>query len=114
MYRQAAAENKNVDVAGLMIQALEKNTITNTIPVSQKRWAYLIALGAPPFGLFFAAKFYFSNYEDRKDAAMICIVLTTFAFLLFSLILKSMLSGSGASLEQIQQIKPADIQELIQ
>ena len=114
MYRRAAAENKNIDVASLMIQALDKNTARNVIPAGQKRWAYLISVGLPPFGLIFAAKYYFSGLDDGKDAAWICITLTAVGILGMILMFKSLLSGSGASFQQIEQIKPSDIQQLVQ
>jgi hypothetical protein len=114
MYRRAAAENKNIDVASLMMQALDKNTARNVVPPGQKRWAYLISVGLPPFGLIFAAKYYFSELDDGKDAAWICITLTAVGILGMILMFKSLLSGSGASFQQIEQIKPSDIQQLVQ
>lgn len=114
MYRRAAAENKNIDVASLMMQALDKNTANNVIPAGQKRWAYLISVGLPPFGLIFAAKYYWSGADDGKDAAWICITLTAVGILGMILMFKSLLSGSGASFQQIEQIKPSDIQQLVQ
>jgi hypothetical protein len=87
---------------------------TNKLSDKQKRWAYLISLGAPPFGLIFAVKFYLSGKEDGEQAAWICGALTAVSILLFVLLGKVILSSSGTSLKQIEQIKPADIQQLTQ
>ena len=112
-YHELAKQDKKVDVASLMINALQKQD-TNVIPFNQKRWAYLISLGAPPFGLIFAFKFYFSGKDDGEHAAWVCGALTAVGILMFVLLGKILLSGSGTSINQIQQIKPSDIQQLYQ
>ena len=113
VYRELAKQDKKIDVASLMINALQKHH-DNLIPHKQKRWAYLISVGVPPFGLFFAAKFYWSGKDDGQEAAMICLALTAFSILVFVLIGKLLLSGSGANLQDIQKINPKDIQDLVQ
>lgn len=112
-YAQIAKENKNIDVAALMMNALQRDE-SNKVPAKSKRWAYIISLGFPPFGLLYALKYYFSDKSDAKSVANVCIVLTGVALLGLWIFSKLLLSGSGASLEQIQQIKPQDIQELYQ
>ena len=112
-YAELAKENKKIDVASLMLSAL-KNESKNLVPVKTKRWAYLVSLGVPPFGLLFALKFYFSEEDDARQVANICILLTAVSVLLFWLMAKAAFSGSGASINQIEQIKPADIYELSQ
>ncbi len=113
IYQELAKQDKKIDVASLMISALEKQQ-SNSLPDKQKRWAYLISLIAPPFGLIFAVKFYLSGKDDGEQAAWICGALTAVAILLLVLFGKILLSGTGASLDQIQQIKPSDIQQLYQ
>ena len=113
MYREIAKGDKKVDVASLMMTALQQSE-ENRLPDKQKRWAYLISLVVPPVGLFFAVKFYLQNKEDSNEAALMCVILTAISILLTVLLGKVLLSGSGASLNQIQQVKPQDIQGLIQ
>ncbi len=107
------AKDKNVDVAALMLSALQ-NDQRNVIKPSTKRWAYLISLGIPPLGLLFALYFYFGDSDDGKQAAVVCAVLTVISIIAAIILTKVILSGSGTSLEQIQQIKPQDIYESVQ
>ncbi|MGE5392824.1 MAG: hypothetical protein ACM3NH_03725 [Candidatus Saccharibacteria bacterium] len=112
-YRALADKDKNIDVAGLMVSLLE-NQNANLLPQNQKRWAYLVSLALPPFGLLFALRFYVSGKDDGKQAAYICIGLTIASIFLIWITASLMLSGSGVDTSQIQQIKPQDIQELVQ
>lgn len=112
IYQQVAKENPNVDVASLMLSAL-KDSDQNLVSGKQKKWAYLISIGTPPLGLFFALKFYFfDEHDDSSHVGNICVLLTGIAVLAFFVIGKVILSGSGTSLNQIQQIKPQDIYQL--
>ena len=113
VYKELATQDKKIDVAALMINALQKHE-TNLTPDRQKRWAYLISLAFPPFGLLFAIKFYFSDKDDAKHVALLCVVLTCVSILLLVIFTKVLFSGTGASLEQIQQIKPDDIRSLLE
>lgn len=108
------AKDKNIDAATLMINALQQQD-QNRLTPKARRIAYLISLGIPPVGYLFALYYFFFREEsDAKATAYWCVALTTISiigsFIFFSLIL----SGSGQNLEQIQQIKPADIYELTQ
>src|SRR5262249_12937916 len=114
--RELSKADKKIDVAGLMISALQKQQ-ANLLSSKEKRWAYLISLVAPPFGLIFSFKFYFSGKDDGEQAAWMCGILTAIGILAFVLFGKIILSGSGlgpSQLQQIEQIKPSDIQQLTQ
>jgi len=114
-YQALAKENKNIDVAALMLNALKKDTENpNRVPTKWKRWAYFISIGLPPFGLLFAAKYYFDDKDDARHVANVCVILTVVGVLSLWLMGKVLLSSSGTSLDQIQQIKPADIMQLTQ
>ena len=112
-YVAVAKENKNVDVAALMLNALQTED-QNLLSSKTKKWAYLVSVGAPPFGLFFAAWFYFSDKSDGKRAAWVCIALTAVAIAGFLILMKVFFVSSGASVSQIEQIKPSDIMQLSQ
>jgi Na+-driven multidrug efflux pump len=94
-----------------MLNALQ-NEDKNKVSSKMKRWAYLVSLGAPPFGLLFALKLFFSDEDDARDVAWMCVTLTAVSVLLFAVGLKLIMSGSGTSLDQIQKITPQQIQEL--
>lgn len=110
-YKKLGEQNKNVDVAALMLNAL-KTEKENLVSPKMRKWAYLVSIGAPPLGLLFALKLYFSSEDDAKHVANVCIILTVISVLLFWLSAKIFFSSSGTSLQQIQQIKPADIYQL--
>ena len=112
-YAQLAKENPNIDAAALMLNAV-KTENRNLVSSNAKRWAYLISLGLPPFGLLFTLKYYFSGEDDAKTVATTCAVLTVFSLLLFWLFSKMLFSSAGVDVNQIQQIKPQDIQKLYQ
>lgn len=107
------AKDKNIDVAALMVNALQQED-ANMLSSKTKRWAYIISLAVPPLGLVFAAWFYFSDKSDSKNAAIMCVILTAFTIVVTVIFFKLILSGSGTSVEQIQQIKPTDIYQLTQ
>lgn len=111
-YGDLAKENPNVDVASLMLNALNKPG-KNSVSSKSKKWAYLISIGAPPFGLLFSLKYYFSNEDDAKQVANMCVVLTLVALGGLWLTSKVIFSGTGASVEQIHQIKPQDINDFL-
>src|SRR4051812_2880644 len=112
-YVEVAKENKNVDVAALMLNALQTED-QNMLSSKSKHWAYLISLGAPPLGLLFAAWYYFSDKSDGKKAAWTCIALTVMSLALFFFTARLFFSSAGVSVSQIQQIKPSDIQQVNQ
>lgn len=113
IYKDLAKSDKKIDVASLMINALTQQE-TNLLSEKQKKWAYLISLVVPPFGLIFAVKFYASGKDDGKTSALVCVVLTVVSILLAVLFVQVIFSGSGVDVNQIKQIKPSDIQQLYQ
>lgn len=107
------AKDPNIDVASLMLSAI--NEKQNVVSGRMKKWAYLVSVGAPPLGLFFAVYFYF--FSDKEDAATcghVCIALTLVAVAFVWIVAKTMLSSSGTSLKQIEQITPQEIQNTLQ
>lgn len=112
-YQAVAKENPNVDIGLLMMSALQ-NQKQNSVSAKAKRWAYLISIGVPPFGFLFALKYFWGDEDDARAVAWTCVVLTVIAVALFWIGGKLLLSGSGTSVQQIEQIKPADIKQLYQ
>lgn len=109
-----AKDNKKIDVASLMLSALESQN-QNLVSKKLKRWAYLISLGLPPLGLLFAIKFYFSIEDDAKRVAKICIFLTIVSLLFLWLFGKMFFSSTinNLNINQIQQLQNQDLQNLI-
>jgi Na+-driven multidrug efflux pump len=91
-YKELASKDKKIDVATLMINALQKHQV-NLLPIAQKRWAYLFSLAIPPLGIFFVVKFYLSDKEDGTQAAVMCLILTIVSIVLTVVLIKGLLSG---------------------
>lgn len=117
-YIDIAKENKNVDVASLMINAMESQN-KDSVSSRLRRWAYLISIGFPPLGVFFAIKFYFfDDKDDARHVGNVCMVLTTIAVVFLVLFIwmtsEIMLSGSGVNMDQLKQIDINGLRDLLQ
>jgi hypothetical protein len=113
-YAKLAKEDKNIDVASLMLNAIQ-NDNKNVVSGKMKKWAYLVSVGAPPFGLLFALKFYvFSEEDDAKSVANVCVILTVISIALFLILGNIFISSSGTSVKQIEQITPKEIHDTFQ
>jgi hypothetical protein len=114
-FQALGKEDKNVDVAKLMMFSLENRG--NVVSVKKKRWAYIVSLGFPPIGFLLALKYYFDDEEDARHLANVCVVLTLASLLLVWISFKMLSSGSAGltsdQLNQIQQINPNDLQDLM-
>lgn len=111
-YAKLAEENPNIDAASLIINAL--NQKENVVSSKLKKWAYLISIGLPPFGLLFALKFYlFSEEDDAARVGNICIILTIISVAFIWITMKMIFSSSGTSMDQIQQITPQMIHDTL-
>ena len=111
-YQELAKENKDINAAALMMSELESHA-GNRVSGKQKKWAYLISIGLPPLGLFFALKFYFfDSKDDGKRAAIVCVVLTAASIIFGWLTLKMMFSGAGINEQQLQQIQQINLQDV--
>jgi hypothetical protein len=113
MYQAVAKENPNVDVGMLMLNALATEK-QNRVSSKVKKWAYLISISAPPLGLLFSLKYFFSDESDAREVAWTCVILTILAIGILWISIKLFFSGSGASVQQIEQIKPSDALQLLQ
>ncbi len=112
-FRELSKENPNVNVNLLMMNALETESEKKTSARSYK-WPYLISVGIPPFGLIYVFKYYFSDDENDQRAAKICLLLTIISVIAFFAFSKALFSGSDTSVQQIEQIKLQDIQQINQ
>jgi hypothetical protein len=112
-YQQLGKENPNVDVSMLMLNALT-NEKQNMVSAKAKKWAYLFSIGVPPFGLLVALYYYMRDEDDAKQVAWVCIWLTIASLLLYWLSYKLFFSSTNVTPQQIEQIKPSDIQQILQ
>lgn len=110
-FQALGKEDKNVDVAKLMLYSL--NQKGNVVSPKKKRWAYIISLALPPIGLLLALKYYFDDEDDARHVANMCVIITILSLLLAWISIKMLFSGTGTSLNQIQQINPKDLQDLV-
>jgi hypothetical protein len=113
LYSSVAKENPDVNIGALMINALQTQS-QNMVSAKTKRWAYLISIGVPPFGLLFALKYFFDDQDDAQSVAWTCVVLTIIACIIYYISYKLFFSTAGVTPQQIEQIKPSDIRQLYQ
>lgn len=112
-YSQLAKENPNVDVSLLMMSAL-KNENEKLTTAKSRKWPYIISLSVPPLGLLYAAKFYLSGDSDDRSAGNMCVILTVVSIVAFLIFGKVLISSSGTTPQQIEQITPQDIHNTLQ
>ena len=112
-YQELGQKNPEVDAQMLMMNALQ-NRKANLVSPRAKKWAYLLSIGLPPFGLFCALRYFFGDEDDAKQAALVCTLLTVIGIVGLWLFGKILFSGSGVTIEQLQQINPKDLRELAQ
>ncbi len=114
IYEGLAKENPNIDIGLLAMNALITQK-QNTVSPKAKRWSYLISISLPPVGLLIALKYYsFSDERDAKNVANTCVILTVVSLLMFWFGAKLLFSSAGTTPAQIEQIKPSDIQQILQ
>lgn len=113
IYKDLGKENPQVDVGMLMMNALQ-NAKQNNVSTKAKWWIYTISSSIPMSGFLFAFYYYFKDEDDAKQVAWTAIFLTVLCVIVYWALGKATLSGSGQSLQGIEQIKPSDIQQLSQ
>jgi RsiW-degrading membrane proteinase PrsW (M82 family) len=112
-YAEAAKTGANVDKAALALAALDAVGSENLISAKRKKWLYLLSLGLPPIGLFFAAWYYFSPKKDGKHVALVCVIITAISALVFWLTLTMFFSLlPPQTLQQVQTLNPSDLNEI--
>lgn len=112
-YAELAKEDKKIDATALMINALAQAQEAE-IAAKKKRWAYLVSVGAPPFGLIYAIKYGLAGTREGKRTAWICVILTVVSLLLAWLIAEAFLASAGPQLQQIQSLNANELQDLLQ
>ncbi len=112
-YQELKSTNPNVDVNLLMLNALDNATKEQVQKTPSRFIPFSLSFGLPPIGLFIAIK-YWTGTEQDKQTAKICVLLTVVSIILFFAFSKLIFSSSGASINQINNIKAQDIQQLVQ
>lgn len=112
LYKELGDKDKKINVAALMINALEQSQREETDRKKKSR-AYLVSVTVPPLGLIFALVYWFSGRDDGKHIAKVCIVLTVISLLIAWGIGALMVSSLGADQSaQLQTLKPEDVTSL--
>jgi len=109
---QLAKENPEVDSTALIKNLMEQNRLQPAIPTGIKARAYIVCLFFPPFGLYYVIKFFFAAEDEGRKQAAICLILTGFSLFLTLWIANGVFSANP-ELEQIKNLNPQDIRELL-
>jgi hypothetical protein len=115
IYDELAKNDKKIDIGALMLDALS-NQERSMVSSREKKWAYLVSIGLPPLGFLFALKLYFTNKDDSRHVANICVVLTIISLLVAWFFGKMMFSSANITdnqINQIKELKPTDIEQLL-
>jgi hypothetical protein len=113
-YKKLAEEHKGIDVASLMINALEQAQ-RDEIDRRKKRRAYLVSVILPPFGLFFAAYYALGDKPDGKRVAINCVILTVVTIAVAWGIGWLILSSAGPEkTSSIENINVKELERLLQ
>lgn len=109
-----AKEGKKVDVAALMTNALEQAR-RNETDAKKKRQAYMVSILVPPLGFLYAARYYFSEKDDGKQIALMCVVLTIGGLAIGWIIGSAMFGNTPTgSLEQMKAVNLEEFRSLIE
>jgi hypothetical protein len=115
-YATLGEENKNIDMAALMVSALEQAR-RDEVEAKKKRNAYLVSICLPPLGLFYAVRWYFSGKDDGKRVAVMCAVLTATVLLIVwgigRIFVSTVPAGTTDQLQQVKDINVNDLQDLL-
>jgi hypothetical protein len=105
---ELAKADEKIDIVELTGKTLDQKHQTASIPLQQKRWAFILSFVFPPLGLYHAYKFYKSKASDGIDNAMVCFVLACFALVLYLFLIQGMIN----SLPKQEQLVPVDTQDI--
>lgn len=111
-YQELRSGDKSVDIASLAVNELKNSG--NLVSAKARKWSYAGSLLFPPLGVFIALYFFLSDEQDSNTVAWICLVLTAVIILLLWLSFSLLLSGTGVSVDQIQEINPEELKQLLQ
>ncbi len=112
-FAESVRLSPGADKAALALAALDEAQSGDRVSPRTKKWAYLVSVGLPPLGLFYAAWAFFSKKKDGKKVARNCVILTAGGLLLawVSLALfKSVIPSS--TMNQLQTMSPSDLKDL--
>lgn len=110
--RRLGTDNPNLDT-NAMIGRLLAQSHASSLSASIKTRAYLVSIFLPPFGMYYAVKFLLRDETDARRSAWICLVLTAACLLILWLMMK-MLLASAPDLQELQNLRLQDINELRQ
>lgn len=116
-YARLGKEHKDVNVAALMINALEQAQ-RDEMEQSKKKKAYLVSLFLPPLGYLAALWVLYQDKPDAKKVALNCAIITSISLLFswwfmhaISSVVPADTSAQLQGAKGIQQVK--DLQDLV-
>lgn len=113
-YAKLAKENKGVDAAALMVNALEMAQ-REEVEHKKKRRAYLVSVALPPLGLLFAAYYFWKGGSSERGVAINCVILTAVSLFIGWGVMQLFASSvTPEQTKQIESLNAADLQRLLQ
>ncbi|HTM68905.1 MAG TPA: hypothetical protein VL426_06435 [Candidatus Binatia bacterium] len=113
-YRKLGEQNKNIDTAALMMNALA-TAQREEMATKKKQRAYMISVAVPPLGLIIALYYWFKDEPGSKQVAINCVILTAVALFLFWGISKLLFASvTTEQSSQLQNLNVAELRKMLQ
>lgn len=113
-YRKLGEQNKNIDTASLMINALAAAQ-SEEIAAKKKRRVYTLSVVLPPIGLIFASYYGLKGEPGGKQVAINCVILTAIAlFLAWGISQLLFASVTTQQSGELQNLNVAELRKMLQ
>lgn len=109
-YAKLGKEHKEVNVASLMIHALEQAQ-REEVEQAKKRRAYMVSVFLPPIGYLYALWYFFSDKPDGRKVALNCAIITS-VVLLITLLISKMIFASVPQ-QSASQLQNMDLNDAL-
>lgn len=81
--QELGKRDKNINTA-MLLENLLARAHSASLSHREKTRAFLVSVLAPPFGLYYFAKFWGRTETDARTTAWMCLVLTVLSVILFT------------------------------
>ncbi|HTK05041.1 MAG TPA: hypothetical protein VL500_05630 [Candidatus Eisenbacteria bacterium] len=113
-YRKLGEQNKDIDTASLMLNALA-TAQREEVDAKKRRRVYTLSVVLPPIGLVFAAYYALKGEPGGKQVAINCLILTAISlFLAWGISQLLFASVTTEQTDQLQNLNVAELRKMLQ
>jgi hypothetical protein len=110
---ELASKDKKID-ASILIESALAHAQQEQLPKKQLKRAYWVSLLLPPFGLYYAFKYFLSQEPGARRVGWVCLILTGVSLFFVWALAQLLFSSTSGTLQQLQGITPQQIRDLTQ